>query len=124
MKLSVFRRTAVVTVSLALAAASAARAIDLSKANPVKWFKNEEKSAPDTVQKQNQEAAAASMMSDARLAVSTGNNSRAQDIYKSVVRQYPFTDAAGDAQFEYAHLLHLGGKFEDSAEAFQKFITD
>ena len=49
---------------------------------------------------------------------------RAADIYKSVVKQYPFTDSAADAQFEYARILRSNGKLQDSYDAFQKFITD
>lgn len=104
--------------------APAARAVDLSKANPVNWFKKEEATVPDAGQKQSQEAAAAAMNRDARTAVSTGDKGRAQDIYKSVVKRYPFTNAAADAQFEHSKLLRENGKFEDAYDGFQKFITD
>ncbi|MEI6535431.1 MAG: tetratricopeptide repeat protein [Verrucomicrobiaceae bacterium] len=112
---------AVTTVFLVNAPGS--HAVDLGKANPLNWFKQKEESAPDNQQKQGQEAAAAGMMRDAKTAISTGNNSRAQDIYKSVVKQYPFTTAAAEAQFEYARLLRVGGKLQDSFDAFQIFIT-
>ncbi len=124
MKAHLFRRSAVAAVIFTVTTPPALRAIDLNKANPFNWLKKEEASVPDTSQKQSQEAVAAGMMRDARTATSTGNKGRAQDLYKSVVKQYPFTDAAADAQFEYARLLKENGKFEDAYDAFQKFISD
>jgi outer membrane protein assembly factor BamD (BamD/ComL family) len=110
-----------------LASAAVCMAVSPSGAvelNPLKWFKEKEQVAPDTRQRQAQEAAAAAMMRDAKQAAATGATGRAQDIYKSIVKQYPFTDGAGEAQFEYARLLRRAGKFEDSFEAFQKFIDN
>jgi outer membrane protein assembly factor BamD (BamD/ComL family) len=127
MKAHLFHPVAAAAVIFAVTAAPAARAIDLpnlSKANPVNWFKKEEATVPNTGQKQTQEAAAAAMLRDAKTAASTGNKGRAMDIYKSTVKQYPFTDSAADAQFEYSKLLRESGKFEDAYEGFQKFITD
>ncbi len=127
MKAHLFHPAAAAAVILAVSAAPAARAIEmpnLSKANPVNWFKKEETTVPDSGQKQSQEAAAASMIRDAKTAASTGNKKRATEIYKSAVKQYPFTDAAADAQFEYSKLLREDGKFEDAYDGFQKFITD
>ena len=106
-----------------LAAAPASYAVDLGKANPFNWFKDKEENAPDNRQKQGQEAAAAAMVGDARTALSTGNSSRAQDTFKSVVKQYPFTAAAAEAQFEYARLLHANGKLQESYDALQSFLT-
>ncbi len=106
-----------------LVTAPGSHAVDLGKANPLNWFKDKEQNAPDNRQRQDQEAAAASMMRDAKTSISTGNNARAQDIYKNVVKQYPFTSAAADAQFEYSRLLHTSGKLQDSFDAFQSFIT-
>ncbi|MCE9519194.1 MAG: tetratricopeptide repeat protein [Verrucomicrobia bacterium] len=124
MKAHYFHAAAVAAVILSVMTAPAAQAVDLSKANPANWFKKEEATVPSSGQKQSQESAAAAMNRDAKTAVSTGNKGRALDIYKSVVKQYPFTDAAADAQFEYSKLLRENGKFEDAYEGFQKFITD
>lgn len=107
-----------------LTSAPEAKAVDFSKANPVNWFKKQEKSVPDSAARQTQEAAVASIIRDARIAVSTGNKNRAMDLYKSAVKQYPFTDGAADAQFEYSKLLRESGKFEDAYDGFQKFVTD
>ena len=107
------------TLAALCLAASQSRALEL---NPIKWFKEKEKVAPDTAQRQSQEAAAAAMMRDARQTLSTGNSARAKDSFKSIVKQYPFTDAAGEAQFEYATLLRSNSKLEDAFDAFQKFV--
>lgn len=119
---SLFSFACVATAAF-LVTAPGAPAVDLTKANPLNWFKDKEANAPDNQQKQGQESAAAGMMRDAKTALSTGNNGRAQDIYKSVVKQYPFTGAAAEAQFEYARLLHASGKLQDSYDAFQSFIS-
>ena len=123
MKVPSHHRIACAVTAAFLVSASGSYAVDLGKANPFNWFKDKEESAPDNRQKQDQEANAAAMMRDARTASSTGNNGRAQDIYKNVVKQYPFTAAAAEGQFEYARLLHSGGKLQDSFEAFQSFLT-
>ncbi len=124
MKAHLFHPVALAAVILSVMTTPAAQAVDLSKANPANWFKKEEATVPNSGQKQTQENAAAAMNRDARTAVSTGNKGRAQELYKSVVKQYPFTDAAADAQFEYSKLLRENGKFEDAYEGFQKFITN
>ncbi len=123
MKMPSLHRIACAVTAAFLVSAPGSRAVDLGKANPLNWFKDKEESAPDNREKQGQEAAAAAMMRDAKTAVSTSNNSRAQDIYKNVVKLYPFTGAAAEAQFEYARLLHSSGKLQDSFDAFQTFLT-
>lgn len=123
MKVSSFPSIACAATAAFLVTAPGSHAVDLGKANPLNWFKDKEVNAPDNREKPGQESAAAAMMRDAKTATSTGNNARAQDIYKNVAKQYPFTAAAAEAQFEYAHLLHTGGKLQDSFDAFQSFIT-
>jgi TolA-binding protein len=105
-------------------AAPSAQAIDASKANPFNWFKSKEAVVPGAAEQQAQEATAEAMLRDAKTAASTGNNDRAQSIYKDIVHRYRFTKAASDAQFEYALLVRRGGKLESAYEALQKFIDD
>lgn len=125
MKSSVFLRVGQpAAIALVALLVQPAHALDLDKANPLKWFKEKEKSAPDTATKNAQEADAIAIMRDARTAASTGNDGRARDLYKSVVKKYPFTDSAADAQFEYAQLVRAHGKLQDAYDAFQKVISD
>jgi outer membrane protein assembly factor BamD (BamD/ComL family) len=108
---------------LALAGTSA-QAIDFGKANPLTWFKEKESAVPSTTEKQSQEAAAQAILRDAKTAQSTGDGGKAQSLYKDIVTRYRFTDAASNAQFEYAVLVRSEGKLQAAYDAFQKFIND
>jgi outer membrane protein assembly factor BamD (BamD/ComL family) len=119
----VLRVTLTTATALAIAVPSAS-AVDLGKANPLKWFKSKEDAVPSVSEKQSQEAAADAMLRDARTASSTGNAGRAQSIYKDVVARYKFTDAAAEAQFELSRGLRASGKLQDAYEGFQKFIDN
>lgn len=114
----------VLTVSSLALCVPSSYAIDLGKANPLKWFKEKEENVPTSSEKQTQEAAAASLLRDAKTALSTGDTGKAQGIYKDVVTRYRFTDSAAEAQFEYAKILRTNGKLLDAYEGFQKFIND
>jgi outer membrane protein assembly factor BamD (BamD/ComL family) len=109
---------------VAAVVAPSARAVDVKKANPFTWFKPKDAVVPGAAEQQVQEAAAASMVRDAKTAASTGNNGRAQSLYKDVVHRYRFTQSAAEAQFELALLTRREGKLENAYEAFQKFIDD
>lgn len=124
MKANPVLRVALTAASVVALAAPSAHALDVSKANPLNWFKEKEAVVPGTSEQLAQEAAAEAMLRDAKTAVSTGNNGRAQSIYKDIVHRYRFTKAAADAQFEYSLSVRRSGKLEDAYEAFQKFIDD
>jgi outer membrane protein assembly factor BamD (BamD/ComL family) len=124
MKASPFLRLPLAVAALTAMSALPVHAIDLDKANPLNWFKEKEKSAPDTATKQAQENDAVSMMRDAHTAASTGNDGRARDIYKMIVKKYPFTDSAAEAQFEYAGLVRAHGKLQDAFDAYQKVVGE
>lgn len=109
--------------SIALAQPSA-QALDIGKANPLKWFKGKEESVPSISEKQAQEAEAQAMYRDAKTAISTGSTGRAQSILKDIVSRYRFTETAGDAQFEYANLVKQEGKLQAAFDAYQKLVDD
>jgi outer membrane protein assembly factor BamD (BamD/ComL family) len=117
-------RAALACATVAILAAPDARALDLGKANPLKWFDKKDETVPGAPERQVQEGAAEAMLRDAKTAASTGNTGRATGIYKDIVSRYRFTNAAATAQFEQAVLLRGSGKLQDSYDAFQKFITD
>lgn len=117
-------RATIAAASVALLAAPDARALDLGKANPLKWFDKKDEVVPSAPERQVQEGAAEAMLRDGKTAASTGNTGRAISIYKDVVSRYRFTNAAANAQFEQAVLLRQSGKLQDAYDAFQKFITD
>ncbi len=110
----------------ALMAPATSSALDLDKLNPLNLFsgKKDDKKAPTAEEKASQDAAADAMLRDAHTAASTGSEGKAQSIYKDIVSKYPFSDAAGEAQFSYAVLVRKNGKLEDAFDAFQKLIKD
>lgn len=124
MKASLFLRMPKAAGALMVMVALPASALDLDKANPLNWFKEKERAAPDDSTRHAQENDAAAMMREARNAASAGNEGRARDIYKAIVKKYPFTDSAADAQFEYAAIIRTHGKLQDAYDAYQKVVTD
>jgi len=124
MRVQPVTRVALTVLSGFALAGTPAHAIDFGKANPMSWFKSKEAAVPSVSEKQSQEAAAELILRDARTALSTGDNGKAQNLFKDVVVRYRFTDAASTAQFEYSKLVRAEGKLQASYDAFQKFITD
>ena len=106
-----------------LASPKAARALDFSKLNPVNMFKGTpEKSAPSDEERHSQEVAATASYQDVKTALSVGDTGKAKDLCKQIVRKYPFTDSAAEAQYTFATLLRKEGKLSDSFDAFQKVV--
>jgi outer membrane protein assembly factor BamD (BamD/ComL family) len=87
-------------------------------------FEKPEKVAPRSEERQSQEAAAAALLNEARNAQSDGRTGRAQGIYSSIVKKYPFTSAASEAAYANALIVRQTGSLTDAFDAFQKFLTD
>ncbi len=88
------------------------------------FFKKSQKQAPSVSERQSQEAAAAALLAEGRAAQADGNSGKAIGIYESIIKQYPFTNAAADASFERAVQIRNTGKLQDASDAFQQLITD
>jgi TolA-binding protein len=52
-----------------------------------------------------------------------GKARRARDSYKSIVKSYPRTDAAAEAQYRYANLLDVSGDLRKAFDEYQDLIT-
>ncbi len=87
-------------------------------------FKKPDKKVPTASERQVQEGQAAALLAEARAAHSSGNSSRASGIYESIVKQYPFTQAAAEAAYARALLVRETGKLRKAFDAFQSFISD
>jgi outer membrane protein assembly factor BamD (BamD/ComL family) len=87
-------------------------------------FKKSGKVAPNQSERQTQEVAASAMLSEAREAEATGSTGRAEKIYSSIVKQYPFTNSASEAAFSKALIVRQGSQLQDAFDAFQSFIND
>ncbi len=81
-----------------------------------------ERVAPMAGERDQQEASAAAMLAEARLAHNAGKTSRAQSLYKSIMRSFPFAPSAGEAAFQNALIVRHTGKMDDAFDAFQDFI--
>ena len=88
------------------------------------FFKKQDKQVPNAGERQVQEGEAAAMLAEARAAQSAGNGSRAASIYDSIVKRFPFTQAAAEAAYANALLLRGSGGLQKSFDAFQRFISD
>ena len=53
----------------------------------------------------------------------SGKSKQARDAYRSIVKSYPRTDAAAEAQFRYANMLDVTGDSRKAFEAYQDLIT-
>jgi len=81
-----------------------------------------DKVAPMASEREVQESAAAAMLADAQDAHNAGKTSRAEGIYRSIMKQYPFTKSAAEASFQNALIIRHVGKMDDAFDAFQEFI--
>ncbi len=52
-----------------------------------------------------------------------GKARRARDSYKSIVKSYPRTDAAAEAQYRYANILDVSGDSRKAFDGYQDLIT-
>jgi len=88
-------------------------------------FGKKDKVAPTRDERAVQEQAAAALLAQGTQYHQSGKSSKAQSIYKQVVKSYPFTTSAGEAAFQYAILVrHSGEDLEDCFAAFQDFIDN
>lgn len=87
-------------------------------------FEKKEKQAPGATERQAQEAQAAALLSEARAAQNAGKSGRAQSLYGSIVKQYPFTTAAAEASYANAVLARADSDVPTAFDTFQKFIDD
>lgn len=69
-----------------------------------------------------QESAAAAMLAEARLAHNAGRAGKAQGLYQTIVKHYPFTPSGAEAAFQNALIIRHTGKMDEAFEAFQAFI--
>lgn len=87
-------------------------------------FEKKSKVAPGANERQVQEAQATALLMAARDAQNSGKTGRAQSQYKDIVKQYPFTVAAGEAAYASALLTRASSDVNTAFDAFQKFIND
>lgn len=81
-----------------------------------------DKVVPTTDERGQQEAHAAALLAEARLAHNAGRVGKAQSIYRSIMKSYPFAPSAGEAAFQNALIVRHTGRMEDAFDAFQEFI--
>lgn len=87
-------------------------------------FGKKDRVAPQANERAAQEAAAAELLAKGRVAHEAGRIGRAQGIYQSVVKQYPFTPSGAEAAYQNAVIVRNTGKMDDAFDAFQNFLKD
>lgn len=107
---------------MAAVAAASFLCFQTSASGFLDFFKKNDPKAPNAAEKQAQEAAASSMLRDARGAEAAGDNGKASSIYDAILKQYPFTDSAAEAAYSKAIIVRSGGQLQDAFDAFQKLI--
>lgn len=83
-----------------------------------------DKVAPQASERAAQETAASALLAEARLAHNAGKTGRAQSMYQSIVKQYPFTPSGAEAAYQNALIIRHTGRLDDAFEAFQNFLND
>lgn len=81
-----------------------------------------DKVVPVDSERESQELAASNVLASARQAENAGKISKAQGLYQSIVKRYPFTTSAAEASFRNAVIIRETGKMDDAFDAFQNFI--
>lgn len=87
-------------------------------------FGKKEKTAPAAGEREAQEAAATALLAQGQEAQRAGKSGKAQGIYTSIARQYPFTAAAAEAAYSSALITRSNSGVSTAFDAFQKFIDD
>ncbi len=87
-------------------------------------FEKKDKEAPASDVRQQQETQATALLMEARQAQNDGKTGRAQSTYTSIVRQYPFTNAAAEASYAKAVIIRSNSGISEAFDAFQEFIDN
>ncbi|WP_395739770.1 tetratricopeptide repeat protein [Prosthecobacter sp.] len=104
--------------------ASAVSFLALTTASPAIWpFAKKDKVVPVNSERDSQELAAQGVLAQARMAENAGKTSKAQALYQTIVKRYPFTPSAAEASFHNAVIIRHTGKMDDAFDAFQNFIV-
>ncbi len=82
------------------------------------------KVVPQANERAAQEASAAAMLAQARLAHNAGRTGRAQGMYQSIVKQYPFTPSGAEAAYQNALIVRHNGSMDEAFDAMQSFLND
>lgn len=83
-----------------------------------------DKEVPTADQRAAQEASAAALLAEARLAHNAGKTGKALNAYEDIVKRYPFTPSASEAAFQRAMIIRHTGRMDDAFDAFQLFLKE
>ncbi len=72
----------------------------------------------------SQQSSADTRLAKAKAYEASGKSRQARDGYRSVVKAYPRTDAAAEAQYRYATILDKTGDDRKAFEAYQELLTN
>lgn len=70
------------------------------------------------------QGAADAKLAQAQQAESSGNSRRARDLYRSITKTYPNSDAAAKAQFRYAKILQNSGDGRKAFDAYDDLLSN
>jgi outer membrane protein assembly factor BamD (BamD/ComL family) len=88
-------------------------------------FGKKEKVVPTADERAVQEQTAQGLLAQGLAAQQAGKTGRAKGYYEKVVKQYPFTQAAGEAAYQKAVIVrHTENDLEEAFNAFQEFIDN
>lgn len=87
-----------------------------------KLFGRDLERAPNATEIRGQEQQATALMQEADAAAAAGRNGKAIDLYEKIVKRFPLTETAGNAQFQAAALYEAEGKISSAFDAYQSFI--
>ena len=86
--------------------------------------KGKEKRVINAEELTTQESSAASLLAKAESQRAAGKQRQARDTYKTIVNSYPRTDAAAEAQFQYAKILQNEGDDRKAFEEYEELIAN
>lgn len=85
-------------------------------------LKKDEKKVLNAEELSTQEGSASALLQKAQGYEASGKSRQARDTYASVVKSYPRTDAAAEAQFRYAKILQAEGDGKKAFEEYQDLL--
>ena len=110
--------------ALALAFSAAVLLSHPSDADAIFGFGNKDKAVLSADDLASQEVAGQKMISNIRAREGSLSSRKQRGMYKDVVKNYPRTESAGEAQFKIGELRENDGDLKKAFQEYQTFITE
>lgn len=111
-------------IALTIALSAAVLLAQPADANAILGFGNKDKVVLSADDLASQEVAGQKVIANIRDQAGSLSSRKQRSMYKGVVKNYPRTESAGEAQFKIGELREADGNLKKAFQAFQTFLTE